>query len=108
MHLSNRIHNIYPELRDTPEVFINGDIVIQDNGKGAFIAKWDHPTLAEPTEATINAASDALDLSYKQKRANEYPPIQDQLDMIYHDNIDGTTTWVDALTAVKVKHPKPT
>jgi hypothetical protein len=29
------------------------------------------------------------------------------LDMIYHDAMDGTTTWKDAITAVKVKHPKP-
>jgi hypothetical protein len=45
--------------------------------------------------------------AYKDKRRLEYPDIAEQLDMIYHDAMDGTTTWKDAITAVKVKHPKP-
>jgi len=27
--------------------------------------------------------------------------------MQYHDSVDGTTTWADAIAAVKVKWPKP-
>jgi hypothetical protein len=45
--------------------------------------------------------------AYKDKRRLEYPGIAEQLDMIYHDAMGGTTTWKDAITAVKVKHPKP-
>jgi len=45
--------------------------------------------------------------AYKDKRRLEYPNVADQLDMIYHDALNGTTTWTDAITAVKVKHPKP-
>jgi hypothetical protein len=45
--------------------------------------------------------------AYKDKRRLEYPTVADQLDMIYHDAMGGTTTWKDAITAVKVKHPKP-
>jgi len=36
-----------------------------------------------------------------------YPSISDQLDMQYHDKVDGTTTWEDAVQAVKDAHPKP-
>ena len=36
-----------------------------------------------------------------------YPSIGDQLDMQYHDLVDGTTTWKDAVEAVKDAHPKP-
>ena len=46
-------------------------------------------------------------LDYKQKRAAEYPSVQDQLDMMFHDKLDGTTTWVDSIATVKTKHPKP-
>jgi hypothetical protein len=38
---------------------------------------------------------------------NIYPSISDQLDMQYHDKVDGTTTWEDAVQAVKDANPKP-
>lgn len=44
---------------------------------------------------------------YKRDRATAYPSIQDQLDMQYWDSINGTTTWADAIAAVKAAHPKP-
>jgi len=43
---------------------------------------------------------------YKRNRAKEYPSIQEQLDMQYHDKINGTTTWQDTINAVKTKYPK--
>ena len=45
--------------------------------------------------------------AYARNRYIEYPAIEDQLDMMYHDRIDGTTTWRDAITAVKNKYRKP-
>ena len=36
-----------------------------------------------------------------------YPYIGDQLDMLYHDQVDGTTTFKDAIQAIKDAHPKP-
>ena len=36
-----------------------------------------------------------------------YPPIQEQLDMQYWDSVNGTTTWKDAIAAVKTENPKP-
>jgi hypothetical protein len=36
-----------------------------------------------------------------------YPSIADQLDMQYHDGVDSTTTWADAIAAVKTKYAKP-
>ena len=36
-----------------------------------------------------------------------YPSIGDQMDMIYHDQVDGTTTFKDAIKAIKDAHPKP-
>ena len=46
------------------------------------------------------------ELTYAEKRQQEYPPIPDQLDMQYHDLKNGTTTWEDAIKSVKVKYPK--
>ena len=48
----------------------------------------------------------AKTLEYNKKRLNEYPHWRDQLDMMYKDQVNGTTTWKDAITAVKNKYPK--
>lgn len=39
-------------------------------------------------------------------RQMAYPTIQEQLDMQYHDEVNGTTTWKDAIQAVKDANPK--
>ena len=36
-----------------------------------------------------------------------YPSMQEQLDMQYWDGVNGTTTWQDAIEAVKTGNPKP-
>lgn len=57
MTLYDKIIALYPELATYN--FINGDISLQDNsdGKGAFIAKWEHPTLARPTDAQLDGVA---------------------------------------------------
>jgi len=44
---------------------------------------------------------------YKKLRKGEYCSIEDQLDMIYWDKINDTTTWVDHISTIKNKYPKP-
>jgi len=55
MTLFEKILKIYPEL--TPDDFSprDGTIHLQDDsdGKGAYIRKWEHPTLARPTEEQL-------------------------------------------------------
>jgi hypothetical protein len=43
---------------------------------------------------------------YARNRADAYPSIGDQLDMQYHDQLNGTTTWKDAVAKVKADNPK--
>lgn len=45
--------------------------------------------------------------AYKEKRKKAYGPIPDQLDMIYWDEVNGTTTWVDHISSIKAQFPKP-
>jgi len=45
--------------------------------------------------------------NYADYRRDAYPSIGDQLDMQYHDSVNGTTTWADAIAAVKAKYAKP-
>ena len=54
MTLPEKIISIYPEL--TIEDFLpRGTIVLKNDsdGKGDYIAKWEHPTLARPTEEQL-------------------------------------------------------
>jgi len=43
---------------------------------------------------------------YQRDREIAYPSIQEQLDMQYWDNINGTTTWEDAIAKIKADNPK--
>jgi hypothetical protein len=72
---------------------------------------WLDLTQTQPTEAEINAEITRLQAEYNAKqyqrdRALVYPSLQEQLDMQYWDAINGTTTWQDAITAVKQQFPK--
>ena len=42
-----------------------------------------------------------------QPEKGGYPFIEDQLDMMFHDKKNDTTTWEDAIQAVKDAHSKP-
>jgi len=52
----------------------------------------------------VEAEYDAQE--YARNRELEYPSTGDQLDMIYKDNKNSTTTHADAVEAVKTKWPK--
>lgn len=46
------------------------------------------------------------------KRAQEYPSVEDQLDMLYHEitangSISATGDWYQTITSVKTNNPKP-
>jgi len=60
-----------------------------------------------PTNITKEQIKSKIDeTAYQGEREKEYPSWQDQMDMQYHDKKDGTTTWQDAIQAVKDKYPK--
>ena len=49
---------------------------------------------------------DIREPDYTELRAAEYPTLQEQEDMKYWDEINGTTVWRDTITAIKEKYPK--
>ncbi len=62
-----------------------------------------------PTKTEVDAEVIRLQAEYdanQYQRDRQYPSIGDQLDMQYHDQIDGTTTWKDAIAKVKADNPK--
>ena len=71
--------------------------------------EWLHGT--EPISVNdIKKKFNELQAEYdanQYQRDRQYPSIGDQLDMQYHDQLDGTTTWKDAIKKVKDDNPKP-
>ena len=53
------------------------------------------------------AKLDKQDNGYKNDRREAYASIQDQLDMQYWDEKNGTTDWVEHIDKVKSDYPKP-
>ena len=52
MTLPDKIKAIYPELQDAD--FLNTITLQNDSdGKGDYIAKWEHPTLPQPTDEQL-------------------------------------------------------
>ena len=56
MTLFEKIITIYPELKIDDFDFLFGTITLQNDsdGRGDYIAKWEHPTLAQPTKEQLD------------------------------------------------------
>ena len=55
---------------------------------------------------SIVEGPDVIQPSYVELRSQEYPSREEQFDMQYHDQVNGTTTWRDTIQAVKDRYPK--
>ena len=72
---------------------------------------WLDKVQVKPTEKEYNDAVTAWQANYDaqeyaRNREAEYPSMGDQMDMMYKDNKNSTTTHADAVEAVKTKWPK--
>ena len=97
------------------EVDFMVDVLLQDdsNGQGPYIKSWNVSGVPQPTSEQLDAVDSAADLEERQNavratRRNAYGNIGDQLDMQYHDSVNGTSTWKDHVAKVKTDNPIPT
>lgn len=75
---------------------VDGERVQMTNEEAAIVrAEW------AKNEARMEVTQ------YKKLRQETYPAINEQLDMLYHDKINGTNEWVTCIMAIKNKYPKP-
>lgn len=77
------------------------------SGDVAFTAEEETAWDAQELEWANEQADYLANHKYKDDRKAAYGPMADQLDMIYHDRADGTSTFKDHIAAVKAAHPKP-
>ena len=87
----------------------------EDENEGAIlndITSSIEQSKVDTARASLNA--DYAAKFYRKQRTGEagtsdtiYAWVGDQLDMMYQDKLNGTTTWQDHIAAVKAKYPKP-
>ena len=73
--------------------------------EGMIDNPYPKPTEKECEDGLAKMISDYNASEYQRDR--KYPSVGDQLDMQYWDQVNGTTTWKDAIAKVKSDHPKP-
>lgn len=88
------------------------EVKLQDDGSGPYIKEWNISSeKAKPTDSQLNAVSSqatALENNAKidDKRKTEYLSWQQQMEMIYKDQKNGTTTFKDHCDKVRSDNPK--
>jgi hypothetical protein len=91
-----------------------GDIEYNDGTPNEAITEFDEAGWVKKHKAAKDAAEakaiadekkEADAMTYKEKRAAEYNNLV-QFEMMYDDKINDTTTWVDAIQAIKKAYPK--
>ena len=88
----------------------NAEVTVRGNDINTCEIEWHNGTTPIPKadiEAKMVEVQAEYDANqYQRDRATAYPTIQEQLDMRYWDNVNGTTTWEDAIAKVKADNPK--
>ena len=75
------------------------------------VIKWNDLEQTEPTSDEIEAEILRLqteydNLDWSRARKSKYD-LLNQDEMRFDELVNGTTTWVDAINAIKAAHPKP-
>ena len=109
--LSTKI-KLYAAANDVASVDFTSDVMLQDdsNGAGAYIKEW-NLDIAEPTDtqlASYETAGNAAEANnvIDATRRTEYLSWEQQMEMIYKDQKNGTTTFKDHCDKVRSDNPK--
>ena len=90
-------------------------VMLLDQGQGAIIKDWNVPDIVRPTEKELESyKKEAETLEYNHRiirsRKRQYKSIEEQLDLIYKDMMNGTFDkngeWAKHITQVKTANPK--
>ena len=86
----------------------NTEVVLQDDGQGAYIKEWNVDGVAKPTDAQLDALSsqattlenNAIAVANRQK---EYGTPQEMIEYITENGLDA---WQTKVQEIKTKYPK--
>jgi hypothetical protein len=69
--------------------------------------EFDDNDYAQAITDLANSKFDQQENGYKTARQEAYGDLASQLDMMYWDGVNSTTTWADHIAQVKSDNPKP-
>ena len=86
-------------------------VSLQNDGDGDYIKTFTYDGLAKPTDeqlASYETEGNTVETNVRidATRQIQFLSWQEQMDMQYHDAVNGTTTWKDAIAKVKADNPK--
>ena len=87
------------------------NISLQNEGSGDYIHTWNVSGLDKPTDSQLASYETAANAEETlngvlAKRRREYGTWQEQMEMIYKDQKNGTTTFKDHCDKVRSDNPK--
>ena len=110
--MSNLSTKIKLYLEANSKTWDDTKVLLQDNsdGNGVFIASWSYD-IAQPTAeqiASYETAGNTIEsnLVIDSTRQTQYGSWESQMEMIYKDQKDGTTTFKDHCDKVRSDNPK--
>ena len=86
-------------------------IILQDDGNGAYIKTWNITDLDKPTDSQIASYETAgntaeSNSAIDRTRRSQYGSWESQMEMIYKDQKNGTSTFKDHCDKVRSDNPK--
>ena len=86
-------------------------VYLQNDGSGDYIKTWTYDGLDKPTDSQLNSYETAgnaaeTNAGIDATRRSQYGTWQDQLEMIYKDQKNGTSTFKDHCDKVRSDNPK--
>ena len=106
---------LYLEANRKTEAEFDSNILLQDDGAGAYIKTWNVSGVTKPTDSQLNAlatnaTTELNNAGVRLTRKEAYGDIGDQLDLLYKDmvagKLDTTGDWATKIKAVKDANPK--
>ena len=104
---------LYCEANGVSNVDFKKDVMLQDDsdGKGPYIKEWNISGLDKPTDsqlASYETAGNTVETNacIDATRRSQYGTWREQMEMIYKDQKNGTSTFKDHCDKVRSDNPK--
>ena len=107
--LSKKIE-LYATANAVASVEFEKDVKLRDAGSGVYIYEW-NLSIPQPTTEQLNSYETAANAAEANNvidatRRTEYLSWQQQMEMVYKDQKNGTTTFKDHCDKVRSDNPK--
>ena len=112
--LSTKIKE-YLKANSVNTVDFTKDVLLQDDGQGAYIKEWNISGVSKPSDSQVDAQETKANTAESNAqvdatRRTGYGDIGDQLDLLYKDlvagKLDATGEWAKKIKAIKDANPK--